>query len=76
MIRNRVYYHAYRMLSIVFGLTLAYALFATVFLRDAGLPVPNTLGDFAQLTLLLAYLVMSLPASVVAWTEPNSEPED
>ena len=74
MIRNRAYYHAYRMLSIVFGLSLAYALFVTVFFRDAGLPVPKTWVNFAHLTLLLAYLVVSLPASVVAWTEPAPEP--
>lgn len=75
MVRNHAYYHAYRLLSAVFGLFLAYLLFATVFFRDAGLPVPSTLGDFAQLALLLAYLVMSLPASVVAWTEPDPVPD-
>lgn len=76
MIRNRAYYHAYRMLSVVFGLSIAYALFVKVFFSDVNLPVPETLGAFAVLILLLAHLVVSFPASVVAWTEPDPEPED
>ncbi len=76
MIRNRAYYHAYKMLSVVFGLSLTYALFTTVFFRDAGLPVPKMVGKFAQLALLLAYLVVALPASVIAWAEPDPHLED
>lgn len=76
MVRNRAYYHAYRALGIIFALSLAYALLATVSFGDANLPVPRKLSDFALLILLLAHLLVSLPASVVAWTEPDPEPAE
>jgi hypothetical protein len=37
----------------------------------ADLPMPSTLNAFTLLVLLLSHLAISLPASVVAWTEPD-----
>ena len=75
MVRNRAYYQAYRALGIIFALALASAAFFTVFFGADELPVPGTLSDFALLMMLLGYLLISLPASIVAWTEPDAETE-
>ena len=76
MVRNRAYRRAYQALGAIFVLVLASAASFTVFFGAESLPVPRTLRDFALLTLLLGYLLISLPASIVAWTEPDPASED
>jgi hypothetical protein len=72
-VRNRAYYYAYGILAGVFGLSVLYAMVATLpgSAGGADLPMPSTLNAFTLLILLISHLAISLPASVVAWTEPD-----
>ena len=82
-IHGRAYFRAYRALGIIFGLTLAYMTLAATphevqmhYGTDFALP---TSSQFSFLSLLYAYLLISLPAAMVAWTEPdvpNMDDED
>lgn len=74
MIRNHAYYQAYKMFGMVFVVAFSYTMLASL-TEAAYLPTPATTRDFALLVLLFSLLFGSLPASVIAWTEPDPESE-
>ena len=74
-VHGRAYFRAYRVLGVVCGLTLMYmALAATPqevqmhYGTDFTMPTPS---QFSFLGLFYTYLLISLPAAMVAWTEPD-----
>ena len=73
-VRDRAHYHAYRVLGAVL-VTLACAPLAGGLYFGVELPLTLTHWHFQGLFLFFANLNLSLPASVVAWTEPDPEPE-
>ena len=70
---DRAYGRAYGILGAVFMSVVLYAMLAALpgLLGGVDLPTPRTVSDFALLILLFAHLDVSLPAAVVAWTEPE-----
>lgn len=74
-LRDRAHYRAYQILGVLFVLTIVYAMLATV-LDGVGLPTPETSAQFSGLIFLLTLLVASLPASMIAWFEPDPVPDE
>lgn len=74
-VRDRAHYHAYQILVVAFMSVLFYAWLATGF-GAPYLPMPGMSQHFAGLLFLSVQLVASLPASVVAWIEPDPRPDE
>lgn len=74
-LRNAAHYHAYQILVVAISTVTVAPLGASLYF-GVDLPLPMTGRHFAALFLLFMNLSLSLPASVVAWTEPDPEPED
>lgn len=69
-IRDRAYYHAYRILGAFFVLLIIYAMLVT--LSDSmRLLVPTTGAQFSGVIFASTLLVASLPASIMAWIAPD-----
>lgn len=73
-VRNQAHYSAYQVLKVVLTIVTAAPLAASLYF-GVDLPLRITHWHFAALYLLFMNLSISLPASVVAWTEPDPEPE-
>jgi hypothetical protein len=74
-LRDAAHYHAYQILVIVVS-TLTVAPMGASLYFGVDLPLRLTQWHLTALFFLFANLTISLPASVVAWTEPDPEPED
>jgi hypothetical protein len=73
-VRNQAHYSAYQVLTVVLTTVTAAPLAASLYF-GVDLPLRITHWHFMALYLLFMNLSISLPASVVAWTEPDPEPE-
>jgi hypothetical protein len=73
-VRNQAHYSAYQVLKVVLTTVTAAPLAASLYF-GVDLPLRITHWHFIALYLLFMNLSISLPASVVAWTEPDPEPE-
>jgi uncharacterized membrane protein len=73
-VRNQAHYSAYQVLKVVLTIVTAAPLAASLYF-GVDLPLRITHWHFMALYLLFMNLGISLPASVVAWTEPDPEPE-
>ncbi|MBV9773343.1 MAG: hypothetical protein JO040_05310, partial [Gemmatimonadetes bacterium] len=67
-VRDRAYHRAYRILTGMAAVALLYAWLAA---RTGMGWVPQTPRDWAALVAVACYLMSVLPASVIAWTEPD-----
>ena len=78
LVRDRANGRAYGVLGAIFLSVVLYAMLAASpgLLGGVDLPTPRTAFDFALLILLFAHLVVSLPAAMVAWTEPDPPLEE
>lgn len=74
-VRNAAHYHAYQILRIVL-VTITVAPLAADLYAGVSLPLSLTSWHFQGLFFFYANLTISLPASVVAWTEPDPSPDD
>ena len=74
-LRNVAHYHAYQILVLAVTTVIAAPMGASLYF-GVDLPLQLTLWHLSALFFLFANLGISLPASVVAWTEPDPEPED
>jgi len=74
-LRNAAHYHAYQILITVITAVTAAPMAASLYF-GVDLPLRLTQWHLTALFFLFMNLSMSLPASVVAWTEPDPEPED
>ena len=74
-LRNVAHYHAYQILIAVVS-TVTVAPMAASLYFGVELPLQLTQWHLTALFFLFMNLSISLPASVVAWTEPDPEPED
>lgn len=74
-LRNAAHYHAFQILTTALVIVIAAPMGASLYL-GLDLPLRVTPWHLVALFFLFANLSMSLPASVVAWTEPDPEPED
>ncbi len=74
-LRNAAHYRAYQILRSALTTVMAAPMVAFVYF-GVDLPLRLTQWHFMALFFLFANLSVSLPASVVAWTEPDPEPED
>lgn len=74
-LRDRAHYDAYQILGTVVCMVTALPMAAFVY---AGFSLPLSLTQWHLLGLFFffANLIVSLPASVVAWTEPDPEPDE
>jgi hypothetical protein len=74
-LRNRVYYLAYGLLSIILGVGLFYWYIATDAAR-LELWLPRSSFEAAAVFWGLLILLSSLPTAVLAWLEPDFLPEE
>ena len=74
-VRNQAHYSAYRLLATVLTTALAAPLGASLYF-GLDLPLHVTHWHLLALYFFFMNLSISLPASVVAWTEPDPEPEN
>ncbi len=74
-VRDRAHHHAYQVLAMVI-LTVTAAPMAASLYFGVDLPLQMTAWHFVGLFLFFMNLGVSLPASVIAWTEPDPEPEN
>ena len=75
LVRNRAYFHAFRLLGVmVFGAVLYGALASGQ--TWPALPMPQTITGFGTLGILVAFLLGSLPAAAAAWFEPDPAPDE
>lgn len=74
-LRNAAHYHAYQVLVVAISTVTVAPLGASLYFR-VDLPLQITGRHFGALFFLFTNLSISLPASVVAWTEPDPEPEE
>lgn len=74
-LRNAAHYHAYQILTVAITLVTVAPMAAFLYF-GVDPPLRITQWQFAALFLLFVNLSISLPASVVAWNEPDPEPED
>jgi hypothetical protein len=74
LVRNQAHYSAYQVLTVVLTAVTAAPLAASLYF-GVDLPLRITRWHSAALYLLFMNLSISLPASVIAWTEPDPEPE-
>lgn len=73
-LRNAAHYRAYQILGSVIATVIAAPIGASLYF-GIDLPLQLTQWHLTALFFLFANLNASLPASVVAWTEPDPEPE-
>ncbi len=74
-LRNAAHYRAFQILTTALTTVIAAPMGASLYL-GVDLPLRVTHWHLIALFFLFANLSMSLPASVVAWTEPDPKPED
>lgn len=74
-LRNAAHYQAYQILTVAITMVIVGPLAASLYL-GVDLPLRITHWHLVALYLLFMNLSASLPASVVAWNEPDPEPED
>ena len=74
-IRDRAYHRAYRILGNLFLLAVACVVLYARYDTARFLPLPETSVQFEPLLLVSLYLYATLPASVMAWIEPDP-PDD
>ena len=74
-LRNAAHYHAYQVLVVAISTVTVAPLGASLYF-GVGLPLQITGQHFGALFLLFMNLSVSLPASIVAWTEPDPDPEE
>lgn len=74
-LRNAAHYHAYQILVVAVSTVTVAPLGASLYF-GVDLPPRLTQWHFGALFLLFTNLSISLPASVVAWNEPDPAPED
>jgi len=74
-LRNFAHYHAYQILVVVLTVVITAPMGASLYF-GVNLPLQLTHWHLTALFFLFANLSISLPASVVAWTEPDPKPED
>ena len=74
-IRDRAYHRAYRILGNLFLLTVACVVLYARYDAARFLPLPETSTEISGMLLASTYLVATLPASVMAWIEPDP-PDD
>lgn len=74
-LRNRAHYDAYQILATVVCVVTVFPLAAAPY-AGVSLPISMTQWHFHGLFFFFANLIVSLPASVVAWTEPDPEPDE
>lgn len=75
MVRDHAHYRAYQILGALFITSVLYEAVAVMFV-GVSLPAPTTGRHFVALIVLLSILIGSLPASVVAWVEPDPPTEE
>ncbi len=73
-VSNQAHYSAYQVLTVVLTTVTTAPLAASPYF-GVDLPLRITHWHFTALYLLFMDLSITLPASVVAWTEPDPEPE-
>ena len=74
-LRNAAHCHAYQILIVAITTVTAAPMAASLYF-GVDLPLQLTHWHLTALFFLFMNLSMSLPASVVAWNEPDPEPED
>ncbi len=74
-LRNAAHYRAYQILITALTTITAAPIAASVYF-GVDLPLRITQWHFTALFFLFMNLSISLPATVVAWTEPDPEPDD
>ena len=73
-VRDRAHHQSYQILVIIIVIVTAAPMAASFYL-GVDLPLQLAYWHFAGLFFFFMNLGISLPASVVAWTEPDPEPE-
>ena len=73
-VRNQAHYSAYQVLTVILTVVITAPMAANLYF-GVDLPSRITPEHFMALFLFFGDLSISLPASVVAWTEPDPEPE-
>lgn len=74
-LRNQAHYYAYQVLVVVLTTVITASMAASLYF-GVDLPLRITHWHFSALFFFFANLSTSLPASVVAWTQPDPAPED
>jgi hypothetical protein len=74
-LRNAAHYHAYQILIAAVSTVTVAPMGASLYF-GVDLPLRLTQWHLTALFFLFMNLSISLPASVVAWTEPDPKPED
>jgi uncharacterized membrane protein len=74
-LRNAAHYRAYQILGSVTSIVIAAPMGASLYF-GVDLPLQLTQWHLAALFFLFTNLSISLPASVVAWTEPDPDSEE
>jgi MFS family permease len=74
-LRNQAHYSAYQILVVVLTTVITAPMAASLYF-GLDLPLRVTQWHFLAQFFLFANLSISLPASVVAWTEPDPRPEE
>ncbi len=73
-VRDRAHYHAYQLLGSFLVLIVVLPMAAATF-GGASFPMSFTHSHFLGAALFSIHLTVSLPASVVAWMEPDPRPD-
>jgi MFS family permease len=73
--RNRAHYHAYQILA-TFLISIVTLPMAAALYGGASFPMSFTTWHFQALFLFSTYLIVSLPASALAWMEPDPRPDE
>lgn len=73
MVRNRAYYWAYRIITFAILLPAFYVVVA----RQTGVWLPDlTVTGISAIFVGLVWVVIMLPTSIIAWNEPDPEPDE
>lgn len=69
-VRDRAFYRAYQVISVLFGLWIVYETIARTS-RLEWLWVPRTFDEYQAIVWGYLLVSMTLPSAIIAWTEPD-----